>query len=319
MTAEGDYAGIRLVAIDDPTELAAVEALRARLGKVPAAVERWNRVAKVRPKPGSQIALDDIASGWRQVSHSVSHQLNHAADTLHALTVLIPPEGPLRLPSVAHYPVARSALEAASLALWIVAPDDPRERIERHLRNAWRELCADAEMRAVMIKGIEDDPTLGLTSMLDRSRKQIKVWKRKHVVQIRTTAKRVGVDDPTLSDRRVGFAEIVRESTAATGMRGMFGEIVWREISGLSHPSMLRSITSMDREEIVDHGDGTLGAMFTSNAGKAKYSVEAAHLAFREAIEIFGDRKIRRGDPASYVPPKVHPVDHGGTQTKMTA
>lgn len=317
MTTDGDYAGIRLVPIDDPTELAAVEALRARLGNVPAAVERWNRVAKVRPKLGSQIALDDIATGWRQVSHSISHQLNHAADTLHALTVLIPTEGPLRLPSVAHYPVARSALEAASLALWIVAPDDPRVRIERHLRNAWRELCADAEMRAVMIKGIEEDPTLGLTSMLDRGRKQIKAWKRKHVAQIRAAAKTVGVDDPTLSDRRVGFAEIVRESAAAAGMRGMFGEIVWREISGLSHPSLLRSITSMDREEIVDHGDGTLGAMFTSNAGKAKYSVEAAHVAFREAVEIFGARKIRHGDPSAYVSPKGHPIDLEDVEPKV--
>ena len=289
-----------MVSIDDPDDLAAVEALRGRLSLVPDAIARWDRVAKVPPNRGAQIALDDAASGWRQLSHGVSHQLNHAADTLNALTVLIPPQGAVTLPYVAHYSVARSALEAASLALWIVAPDDPRTRLERHLRNAWREVCADAELTAVAMAAVRDDPSLGLTSMLDRGRKQAKARKKKHVDQIRASARRIGVDDPTQSSRTVGFAEIVRESTAAVGMRGAFGEMVWREISGLTHPSMMRSIMAMDREEIVDHGDGTIGALFTGNAGKAKYSVEAAYLAFTQAVEVFGRRKVKRGDPHEY-------------------
>jgi hypothetical protein len=53
----------------------------------------------------------------------------------------------------------------------------------------------------------------------------------------------------------------------------------------------------MDIGEIVDHGDGTLGAMLTSGAGKSRYSVEAAHLAFITAVERFGERKFIPGDP----------------------
>ena len=79
--------------IEDSAELAAVEALRARLALVPHAIARWDRVARIQPKTGSQIALDNAVCGWRQVSHGLTHQLNHAADTLNALTVLIPPTG----------------------------------------------------------------------------------------------------------------------------------------------------------------------------------------------------------------------------------
>ncbi len=257
----------------------------------------------MHPKSGSQIALDNAASGWRQVSHALTHQLNHAADTLNALTILIPATGPVTLPYVAHYSVARSALEAASLALWILAPDDPRVRIERHIRNAWREVSADAELKAVALKSAAADPSMGLSQMLDKGRKQTKAWKQKHVTQIRGCAKGIGVPDPTLSNHTVGFAEIVRDASAAAGVRGDFGEMVWREISGLSHPSMMRSVLSQGVEEIVDHGDGTLGAVFTSDATKGKYSIEAALLAFTNAVQLFGQRKIRPGDPHEYAAP----------------
>jgi hypothetical protein len=310
-TDEDYYSGFHKSPITDLKELAAVDALRARLATVPEVIEAWRRVAKVHPKSGSQVALDNVASGWRQVSHGLTHQLNHAADTLNALTVLIPPTGPLTLPYVAHYAVARSALEAASLALWILAPDDPRVRIERHIRNAWREVSADAELKAVALKSAAADPSMGLTQMIDKSRKQTKAWKHKHVTQIRECAKGIGVLDPTLSDRTVGFAEIVRDASAETGVRGVYGEMVWREISGLSHPSMMRSMHSQEVEEIVDHGDGTLGAVFTSDATKGKYSIEAALLAFTNAVHIFGQRKIRPGDPHQYFAPALASASPG--------
>lgn len=296
---ETDYSGFRKTVIRD-SEIASVEALRARLALLPPAIARWNQVAKIRPKRGSQLALDDAVCGWRQVSHGLSHQLNHAADTLHALTVLIPPTGLLTVPYVAHYPLARSALEAASLALWILAPEDPKTRIERHIRNAWREVSADAEMRAIILKAAAAEPSMGLTSMLDKGRKDTKAWKSKHVAQIRECATRIGVADPTLSDRTIGFAEIVREAATEVGVRGVFGELVWREISGLSHPSMMRSVFSQDVEEIEDHGDGTIHALFTSDISRIKYSVEAAFTAFGTAVDLFGRRKIQPGDPHRY-------------------
>ncbi|MCS5718467.1 hypothetical protein N1027_09985 [Herbiconiux sp. CPCC 205763] len=160
-------------------------------------------------------------------------------------------------------------------------------------------------MKAVALKSAAADPSMGLTQMLDKGRKQTKAWKHKHVSQIRGCAKGIGVLDPTLSDRTVGFAEIVRDASAAAGVRGVFGEMVWREISGLSHPSMMRSVLSQDVEEIVDHGDGTLGAVFTSDATKGKYSVEAALLAFTNAVQLFGQRKIRPGDPHQYAAPSI--------------
>lgn len=294
------YFGMVSESITDETELALLSALRSRIAQIPASLTAWQRVSRVREKPNSQIAMDDQATAWRHLSSGINHQLNHAADALRSLHVLMPPEGDFQLPYVAHFPVARSALEAASLAVWILAPDDPRLRIGRHLRNAWREVSEDAAMQTAILDAIETDESLGLKSHLDKGRKQFKRWKKRHVDQIRRVARAFGLPDPTESAWKVGFAEVVREATATVGLPSIDGEVVWRQLSGLSHPSLIRATQSMNIREVHEHADGRLGVVITSDATTVKYAVEATHLQFKEAVRIFGRRKLQPGDAASY-------------------
>jgi hypothetical protein len=53
----------------------------------------------------------------------------------------------------------------------------------------------------------------------------------------------------------------------------------------------------MNAEEVVEKSDRTLHVIMSSNLGKVRYSVEAAHLQFLTAI-----RKICPGNPADYRP-----------------
>lgn len=286
-----EYHGSRAIPIEDADELAAVAHIRGRLARVPTLVQRWNRVAGVSVGPRSELAVDDALTHWTRISSHVHHNLNHAVDCLRALSVLIPPEGDLAIPFVAHYPVARSGLEGASIALWILHPSDPRQRAERYIRNLWREVNDEASFVSASERLAPEE----LHHLLDRQRKQQKAWKKKYVDQIRQVAARAEVADPTVAGFVVGFAEIVREATEATGLPGGHGEMVWRMISGLSHPSMLRSVRFMPHTELVDLGNGVIGVQVTNDTMTLRYTVDALILQLTTAIELLARRKIQIG------------------------
>jgi hypothetical protein len=268
-------------------------------------------VSRFTIKPRSQLALDDEATDWFRISHAATNYLIHASDALDALHTLIPSDGELELHYMAHFPVARSALEAASLALWILAPDDPKQRIERHLRNVWREVSEEDALANMLIQSVAEDE-VPLSRNVDKDRKRQKRWKRKRIDYIRAVVKRTGVRDPTLSDWKVGFGEIVRDATGTVGLPAMYGEVVWRILSGVSHPSMIRAVRTMSHDQQWDNGDGTLHVLMTSDVGTVQFSLEAAMVQFRYAVEAYGRRAIRPGDPAAYRPtPPTSVADRG--------
>ncbi|NUJ89664.1 hypothetical protein HOW07_16740 [Plantibacter sp. MCCC 1A11337] len=281
--------GIHAVPMVDAEALATVSAIRNRLSVVPELLDRWNRVSRVGAGPRSELAQDDIITSWTHLSSHAHHSLNHAADCLRALTTLIPSGGPLSIPLVAHYPVARSGLEAASVALWVLHPDEPKARVERHLRNLWREVRDEASLSNASENYVRD----GQAPMLDQHRKGQKAWRKRYVDQIRGVAGRAGVPDPTLVKHAVGFAEIVGQATEATGVMGGYGEMVWRLISGLSHPSMLRSIHFMHGTEMAVDDDGLVNMQVTNNVETLRLTVDALLLQFQTAVETLGRRKIQ--------------------------
>lgn len=102
------------------------------------------------------------------------------------------------------------------------------------------------------------------------------------------------------SNRTVSFAEIVRDASAAKGvLGGRRNGLAGYKWSFAPIDDAVRAFPGLRR--VADHGDGTLSAVFSSNAAKVKLSVEAASLAFKTAVAFFGKRKIQPGDPRSYV------------------
>lgn len=166
-------------------------------------------------------------------------------------------------------------------------------RIERHLRNLWREVSDEASFTGASERLAPDE----LLHLVDRQRKGQKAWKRKYVDQIRAVAARADVADPTLGRYAVGFAEIVREATAATGLPGGYGEMVWRMISGLSHPSMLRSVRFMSRTELADRENGMVNVEITNNTQTLQYTVDALVLQLTTALDVLALRKLKIGIP----------------------
>jgi hypothetical protein len=294
--------GIRLQNITDPKEMALANQLNSRLDLVEPLLDKWNKVAAVQIKPGSQMAVDDEFSAWRQLSHTVVGGLHLALDNMRAFRNLVRPDSQLLFPQFAHYPLLRASLEGGSLALWLLSPADPKDRILRLLRTATAELQDEDTLANQIIRGLTEDPDRPMTNAaIDRARKHQREKHRKHAAQIRSVAIRLGIEDPTAKQWGVSYAEIVRDATAAVGIKSYYGETMWRMISGLAHPSLLRATTRSNVEEVTDNGDGTFNALVTTDLGLTRTSLEAAWLAANAAVDLIGERKIRPANRADYI------------------
>lgn len=294
--------GLHRLSITSNDDLVAAKSLARRIGQIELIETAWQRVANISVKPPSQMGRDDQHSGWRQLSHTVNHALNAAVDDLRGFRELVHPEAAesLTLPYAAHFPILRAALESSSLALWLVSPDDPRLRIERHLRACAAELADEAAMQKQVIRAARSDGRISKSQIGKGERQQADYYEH-HASRIRTIARELGLPDFTGRRGVVGYAEIVREATAATGLLGDYGETMWRMLSGLTHPSVLRAVAHSQLDEIVDNGDGTLHGVMTTDIGLTQTALEASWINANAAIAFFGRRKVTPGDPANYV------------------
>lgn len=302
MIAHGERAyGHALLPVTDPAELDLAKALSARLDEIEPLIARWNQVAAIRPKSGSEIALDDRYSAWRQLSHAVAASLNMSVDNLRAVESLTRSDGSMTVPQLAHYSLIRSALESGSLGLWIVGPNDPRVRLDRLIRAARAELDDELTTTRVAIEHLAADQDGPVSrALLDRARKQELAKRSKHVSQIRDVASRLGLQDPTSRKWSVGFAEITREAMEHTGLKGYYGEVIWRMISGLTHPSSMRQVARSNLQELAENPDGTINTLVTSDLELTRIALETAVVVTASAVEILGARKLRPADPTHY-------------------
>lgn len=292
--------GFVVVPVTDEAELYDVEKLRERLERVPDMLKRWGRVANAGAQFRSEMAMDDAATGWLRLSSSVHMAMQHSADTLQALHRLIPPNGETPIPFVSHYAVARSGIEASALALWLLGPDDPKVRIARHLRNIMREVEEETSFGRRAVEASRHYPEIGTNAAIDKERKRMKAWRKKRLEEVQRIASAAGIEVPP-GDWQVGFAEIVRDATEGTNLPGIFGEIVWRELSGLTHPSLSRAVRA-HRSEIVSDDAAMYNAMWSSSTNLVRIAVEASMSQFIQAVDLFAGRKLRPGNPASYLP-----------------
>lgn len=92
-------------------------------------VKAWRSAARFEPLAGTELATDN--TGWLPLplTESVCLSLDFASEQLDQVGVLVE-SGNLSLTS--QRVLIRTALVSASIALWIVCPDEPGERGSRH-------------------------------------------------------------------------------------------------------------------------------------------------------------------------------------------
>lgn len=214
--------------------------------------------------PGSDLAADDKASAPFQTSHLVAHCLSVTSDHYRAVRTLLASDDPayaVKLSMVAHYPLLRSAVESSAMALWLLRPEDPRDRLIRLLRARWAEFQYERDIYMAMSEEDPDDDK----EELRRKQKVRRDNAPKHSARmksLRAVAQRSAVERAEFEQfPRMG--PLVRDAALATKLRPSSAASVWQLLSSVTHPSV-RGVMAMSDLEVVDNGGDVLHASITT-------------------------------------------------------
>lgn len=260
--------------------------------------------------PGSELAEDDREIGDPRVSSFVGHCLAVSLDALRGASWMLrdPDTQNIRLPMVAQYPVLRTALEAASLAVWVLARDDRTERLSRLLQAQMDELIADRRLAQTFAEPLPGD------SKSEISRKQKII--RDHVKEqkpgrrrLRDAAVRLGL--PPEVQARPGFGPLIATIAPQIGPTANQARAVWAYISGISHSSYTRTLSASDIELLS--AEPRTQALLTAKPSTVSMALDAAILARIVAMNL----TARRGgnDKVRWVPILERP---GGSDIHRT-
>ncbi|UTX53374.1 hypothetical protein [Leucobacter aridicollis] len=281
------------VPLAEESDFTTLAEIRDRLAAAEGLFETWRRLAKATPKENSEWAADQRVTGPWMLSTSVFSALHHAGDSINTLREMLGGNERIVLPYMAHFAVARSGIEAASLAIWLLAPDQQPERIDRHIREIWREVNEESKIYASAIEISESDPAYRLSMTVDTARKDRKKRNNQHKRYIRDMARAHGLKDPCEMRHAVGFREITGAAAQSAGISSAIGEMVWSELSSLSHPSTLRAMRS--NVEIVsdDPEKEIVQAQISTSIPTIGLAVNANLRLFEHALELVQRRKLR--------------------------
>ncbi|WP_448812082.1 hypothetical protein [Agromyces bauzanensis] len=263
-----------------------------RLDQLDIHMQRYERYQAITAKPNSELAEDDRRTAWLQSSHVIQLALNMAADNLLALREMIMPEpGHLVLRQTAQYPILRSALEAASLALWLLQPEVRRTRIVRLLQARVDDTVFAKQLASEAASGFGTE-SREERSMAERIRREAARTHSKHMAQIRAIGEREEIVPIEYENGLPGYGAIIREATHSIEVRGAYASTVWRLISGFTHPSALRSVNYGKRELVHENPDGTDHVLLSANPQHVLTALLAATVNFAAANELLARRLI---------------------------
>ncbi|KJL33432.1 hypothetical protein [Microbacterium azadirachtae] len=239
--------------------------------------------------PGSELATDDALLGGHQTSHLVGHCLSVSQDALSTakLILLDPITDGLRIPVVGQFPVLRTSIESASLAIWLLAPDEQRERLCRSLRARMDEIHHEDHLVTVLTEAEEGD-TKAKTAEKQKHRRENTKRSRAQKKRLRDHATDSGIGLEDINRGLPGFGPIVRASSELVGISGNHTQGMWAFISGLTHPSVKRSIAASDIERLAD-GE-VFAAKFTANLASVVMALDAAIAAHLTALRLLARR-----------------------------
>lgn len=252
--------------------------------------EHWDLAA-----PESELAQDDARTKPFQTSHYVGHCLAYALDCLRTTRILLRVPGEersIRLPQAGHYPALRSAMESGALAVWLLSPDDPDERVTRNLRARWNDVIQDSLAISALV------------SVNPADAKEVRSTKSKHLrlntqnVRVKKSRLREVIDAAGASRADVeeglpGFGPIVKEAATETGVDPNHQYGMWRIVSGLTHPSASRSLAMSAVEELGESAEGIIRAQFTASPSMTTTAIDAALMLYWTALELTAKRGAR--------------------------
>ena len=219
--------------------------------------------------------------------------MSMATDNLAATKqLLLTDEEQLEHRVTAHFPLLRAALESASTALWLLRPDVQRDRIIRLLQLRTTDIDYDLTLIKAAAKLADLSTPQGRSASQAAIRGGVARRKR-HVHQMAKIAEAEGISADEYVRGAPGHSVIVEQATDYPDLNGKYASTVWRLISGLTHPSPLRMMSTSKHGDTVDNEDGTLYVVASMNLAHTTNALLAAMMTYRHATETLAARVAR--------------------------
>ncbi|WP_163512199.1 hypothetical protein [Fodinicola acaciae] len=211
----------------------------------------WLRRAQTLPRDpaaGSSLLGDDNATAPYHISHAVISALVSAVDHLDGLRQLITRAQVIhgRVP----FTLLRAALENASIAVWLLAPQSRNERVFRRLRLQWADFSDGENARA-----LTDVPAN--KSLEERKQKLQDLARARGLEQERIAQ---------IAARPVAWSTIVGlAAEEGTPLDRNDATLIWMLCSGIAHGRTWAALNLLDREEVSRAAERVLHVKLTAS------------------------------------------------------
>ncbi|MBQ0906959.1 hypothetical protein [Micromonospora sp. U21] len=240
-------------------------------------IEPWlKRMDPSSPHPTARersiMRRDDKETHPYQLSQAAWHALSHAVDHLHCLRTVLKDAHVMHM--YAPYSLARAALENASAAVWLLAPDDRAERILRRLRFATLDIRGGEAMKKL----------LGATGPKTEAER---------LDEVRAIARRRGVPEAA-AVKAPGYAEIVKTAgdTMPSGHKAFL--ITWKMCSAIAHGDFWATLNVVSRTELPGAPAGFAHMRITANVQSLFFAVFFAVQITGAGWRLYDDRSQTR-------------------------
>ncbi|MFI7209238.1 hypothetical protein [Micromonospora aurantiaca (nom. illeg.)] len=225
-----------------------------------------------RPQERSTLSRDNKEMHPYQLSQAAWHALSHAVDHLHCLRTVLKDAHVMHM--YAPYSLARAALQNASAAVWLLAPDDRAERVRRRLRFAALDIKGGEAVRELLGAPEGRKPAEARTE------------------QLREIARRRGVD-PTTAVRRLTYGENVEAAgDTMPGGRVPF-VLTWKMCRAIAHGDSWATINVVSQEEIPGAPSGLAHLKITADPKTLFFAVFFAVSMTAAGWRLYDDRSRR--------------------------
>jgi hypothetical protein len=246
-------------------------------------IDEWVKVTGKEPpevEPGSPLAGDARKSPSLQVAHAAWSGIVHSVDHLHALRTLLGQAQVLNLG--APYTLARSAMENAATAVWLLEPPQRPERLRRRLKLAHHEAWEEGKLHELLpAKALQDKRTA-----------------QERRAEIRALAAKLGLSDVA---GQLSYEKIIRAAGKVT-LRDYepkpdklspeeLAAVMWRLCSGFAHGRYWSSLSWLERQLVRSEG-GVLNLRLTGGDVERVITVALLPFVFTSwALQLYEQRR----------------------------
>lgn len=283
----------RLRGPSEEAEQAAAQRLGHALDQMAAIIRRHTKLITPQPQPRSELASDDALTDPLHTSHLVTYAQTVAIDNLKALRALLLQGDGLTLYQVAQYPLLRAAIESSAEVVWLLGPDDQRERVRRLLVARTAEFTYDRRM--VAEAGARRDGDSAATSKTRARLRQDAARSHKtNLGHLRQVGARVGLTETEFIGTDLPWQDIIEDaSQVALQPVPEVGITLWRVASGFSHPSSSRSLMMAVIEQDGEPIGDVIPARVSASVENVASTATAAVALLQHSERLIRYRKIK--------------------------